>query len=480
MSIEACEFWFTFAEDADLAGRARPPRLRGLHLLWLEGDAEETRTSICPTTAALSAGCAGRLPQSNPPQGHPTHPDSAPHRNQCPPPLTPAPTDASRAAPPSLASAQERDGSHEAENPLVCSITCWMLGRDAFIEEHKNQSLRVQEAEAFATLEGDAGLGLAPYFELVLQNLVVAFDKYQHNMSILYDPVGTLDPSSSAATSSTSRCSTTKPYSRTPTWRNRTGPSSSSRSACSQPHAVRARRGAVAAHQLQLLTVCLKYPRRPCASLVQVLGAPADRAADPDSVAPQDSQPAQERGSVGWARWAHAPGHCPAAPARVSVGLVTGRYSCARPIYGRSTGSVFTFSSSPPTEDQNPLSAALPLYIGFSHALLERATRKWPSRSITTLDAGTGEDPIPKMDITGLPVLIARGVDALTFLPLSLYDPPEGRMATAESGAGAEVLEEYMSMRQASGSVEFDGDDAEGSTLASDEDDDGHLTPNLD
>ncbi|KAJ7814969.1 hypothetical protein B0H14DRAFT_2848988 [Mycena olivaceomarginata] len=49
-----------------------------------------------------------------------------------------------------------------------------------------------------------------------------------------------------------------------------------------------------------------------------------------------------------------------------------------------------------------------------------------------------------------------------------------------QSGAGAEVLEEYMSMRQASGSVEFDGDDAAESTLASDEDDDGHLTPNLD
>ncbi|KAJ7738073.1 hypothetical protein DFH07DRAFT_841397 [Mycena maculata] len=44
-----------------------------------------------------------------------------------------------------------------------------------------------------------------------------------------------------------------------------------------------------------------------------------------------------------------------------------------------------------------------------------------------------------------------------------------------QSGAGAEVLEEYM-MRQASGSVEFDGDDAG----AFDEDDDGHLTPNSD
>ncbi|KAF7295959.1 Importin beta-2 subunit [Mycena kentingensis (nom. inval.)] len=78
-------------------------------------------------------------------------------------------------------------------------------------EEHKNQyfvptmegllrmvldnNKRVQEAgcSAFATLEEDAGMELAPYLEPVLQNLVVAFDKYQHkNMLILYDAVGTL------------------------------------------------------------------------------------------------------------------------------------------------------------------------------------------------------------------------------------------------------------------------------------------------
>lgn len=54
---------------------------------------------------------------------------------------------------------------------------------------------RVQEAgcSAFATLEEDAGMELAPYLEPVLRNLVFAFDKYQHkNMLILYDAVGTL------------------------------------------------------------------------------------------------------------------------------------------------------------------------------------------------------------------------------------------------------------------------------------------------
>lgn len=54
---------------------------------------------------------------------------------------------------------------------------------------------RVQEAgcSAFATLEEDAGIELAPFLEPVLRNLVLAFDKYQHkNMLILYDAVGTL------------------------------------------------------------------------------------------------------------------------------------------------------------------------------------------------------------------------------------------------------------------------------------------------
>ena len=59
----------------------------------------------------------------------------------------------------------------------------------------RQQQTGTREAgcSAFATLEEDAGSELEPYLEPVLQNLVFAFDKYQHkNMLILYDAVGTL------------------------------------------------------------------------------------------------------------------------------------------------------------------------------------------------------------------------------------------------------------------------------------------------
>lgn len=54
---------------------------------------------------------------------------------------------------------------------------------------------RVQEAgcSAFATFEEEAGSALTPWLEPVLQNLTLAFDKYQQkNLLILYDAVGTL------------------------------------------------------------------------------------------------------------------------------------------------------------------------------------------------------------------------------------------------------------------------------------------------
>ncbi|KAE9387027.1 ARM repeat-containing protein [Gymnopus androsaceus JB14] len=101
--------------------------------------------------------------------------------------------------------------------PLVRSITCWTLGQYAswtaqpISDEHKQKyfiptmegllrmvldnNKRIQEAgcSAFATLEENAGMELAPYLEPVLRNLVFAFEKYQHkNMLILYDAVGTL------------------------------------------------------------------------------------------------------------------------------------------------------------------------------------------------------------------------------------------------------------------------------------------------
>ncbi|KAJ7202939.1 armadillo-type protein [Mycena rebaudengoi] len=102
-------------------------------------------------------------------------------------------------------------------NPLVRSVTCWTLGRYAswtiqpLSEERKNQyfvpttegllcmvldnNKRTQEAalSAFTTLEEEVGLELVTYLEPVPQNLVVAFNKYQHkNMLILYNDVETL------------------------------------------------------------------------------------------------------------------------------------------------------------------------------------------------------------------------------------------------------------------------------------------------
>ncbi|KIM30478.1 hypothetical protein M408DRAFT_328061 [Serendipita vermifera MAFF 305830] len=101
--------------------------------------------------------------------------------------------------------------------PLVRSITCWTLGRYAGwysqpqSEEQRttffvpimegllrmvlDNNKRVQEAgcSAFATFEEEAGPILNPYLEPILQNLVLAFDKYQQkNLLILYDAVGTL------------------------------------------------------------------------------------------------------------------------------------------------------------------------------------------------------------------------------------------------------------------------------------------------
>ncbi|KAJ7232513.1 hypothetical protein C8J57DRAFT_1578801 [Mycena rebaudengoi] len=79
-------------------------------------------------------------------------------------------------------------------------------------EEHKNQyfvptveaprmvldnNKHMQEAgcNTFANLEEDTGLELVPYLEPVLQNLVVAFNKYQHkNMLILYNVAEILMP----------------------------------------------------------------------------------------------------------------------------------------------------------------------------------------------------------------------------------------------------------------------------------------------
>ena len=53
-----------------------------------------------------------------------------------------------------------------------------------------NKRVQAAGCNAFGTLEEDAG-SVALYIELVLRNLVLAFDEYQHdkNMLILYHPL---------------------------------------------------------------------------------------------------------------------------------------------------------------------------------------------------------------------------------------------------------------------------------------------------
>ncbi|KAJ6511491.1 armadillo-type protein [Mycena vitilis] len=95
-------------------------------------------------------------------------------------------------------------------NSLFRSIICWTLGCYAswttqpISGEYKNQYLLLWMVfdnnkragggcSVFATLEEDTRLELAQYLQPVLQNLVIAFDKFQHkNMLILYDAVSTL------------------------------------------------------------------------------------------------------------------------------------------------------------------------------------------------------------------------------------------------------------------------------------------------
>ncbi|WVN86972.1 uncharacterized protein L203_102147 [Cryptococcus depauperatus CBS 7841] len=104
----------------------------------------------------------------------------------------------------------------EDKKALVRSITCWTLGRyaswivqvspqdktqyfipcmEGLLHMVLDHNKRVQEAgcSAFATLEEEAGIEMAPYLEPVLRNLTFAFNKYQQkNLLILYDAIGTL------------------------------------------------------------------------------------------------------------------------------------------------------------------------------------------------------------------------------------------------------------------------------------------------
>ncbi|KAJ7930236.1 hypothetical protein B0H13DRAFT_2309704 [Mycena leptocephala] len=253
ISLEACEFWLTFTEDADLAmhlrpllGRAAPVLLDctvytccglrvTLRMLLLQ---TKPRTSICPTTAALSAG---RTPSLTHLKAIPRPPTRRLTGTSDLPALTPAPAYASHAAPSPLASAQGRDSSNEAEK-------------------------RVQEADAFATLEEDAGLELAPYFELVLQNLVVAFDNNIIHQSLLkyqafQQNPNMEEPDRSFLVVALGLLSGLTQYG--------LGMEPKPLIKASNPNL------------LQACSPCASStPRRPCDSLVQVLGAPADRAAD--------------------------------------------------------------------------------------------------------------------------------------------------------------------------------------------------------
>ncbi|XAR59860.1 hypothetical protein NMG60_11015852 [Bertholletia excelsa] len=101
--------------------------------------------------------------------------------------------------------------------PLIRSISCWTISRfSKFIvqgvgykegQEQFNKVLigllrrildnnkRVQEAacSAFATLEEEAAEELIPHLEIILQQLMCAFGKYQRqNLRIVYDAIGTL------------------------------------------------------------------------------------------------------------------------------------------------------------------------------------------------------------------------------------------------------------------------------------------------
>ncbi|CBZ55543.1 CBR-IMB-2 protein, related [Neospora caninum Liverpool] len=103
--------------------------------------------------------------------------------------------------------------------PLLRSISCWCVSRyAAWICRHEEQFLkpvlvqilkhvldrnkRVQEAacSAFATVEEEASLLLAPYLPDILSTLKQAFCFYQtKNLLILYDAVGTLADSVGSA-----------------------------------------------------------------------------------------------------------------------------------------------------------------------------------------------------------------------------------------------------------------------------------------
>nr|XP_046192428.1 transportin-2-like [Oncorhynchus gorbuscha] len=170
VSLEACEFWLTLAEQPCLQQEA----LSGACLFHPDWVVKESGILVL---GAIAEGCMqGMVPYL---------PELMPHLIQC------------------LCD----------KKALVRSIACWTLSRyahwvvsqppDSHLKPLMTELLkrildgnkRVQEAacSAFATLEEEACTELVPYLSFILDTLVFAFGKYQHkNLLILYDAIGTL------------------------------------------------------------------------------------------------------------------------------------------------------------------------------------------------------------------------------------------------------------------------------------------------
>ncbi|KAG6853517.1 hypothetical protein C0991_003647 [Blastosporella zonata] len=248
VALEACEFWLTFAEDADLAaylhpllGKVAPVLLDCMvygedDLLWLEGDAEDaavpdkdqdikprhyggkthgferdpSETSDAPPKPRIGVYGEETYDSDDEDDYDADDDDFADEMStewnlrKC-----------AAAALDVLAVRFSADLMNVLLGPLKEKLWSndWLqresgiLALGAMAEGGLRHSLwellrmvldhnkRVQEAgcSAFATLEEDAGPQLVPYLEPVLRNLVFAFDLYQSkNMLILYDAVGTL------------------------------------------------------------------------------------------------------------------------------------------------------------------------------------------------------------------------------------------------------------------------------------------------
>ncbi|KAJ7933482.1 hypothetical protein B0H13DRAFT_2505348 [Mycena leptocephala] len=246
ISLEACEFWLTFTEDADLAMHLRPLLGRAAPILL------DCTVYTCYKAADINLPHYGGLER----------------RSFVFSPRAPSRDAQARAGTPSLTHLKAIPRPPTRRLTGTSDLPA-LIPAPAYASPRK----RVQEADAFATLEEDAGLELAPYFELVLQNLVVAFDNNIIHQSLLkyqafQQNPNMEEPDRSFLVVALGLLSGLTQYG--------LGVEPKPLIKASNPNL------------LQACSPCASStPRRPCDSLVQVLGAPADRAADSDSVAPQ-------------------------------------------------------------------------------------------------------------------------------------------------------------------------------------------------